>query len=1095
MRTTTIKFSAITLALLSYCGAILADSHQEATELDTITVSSQQDEMNIKEKKVGETVKTASQLKRQQVQDSRDLVRYETGVTVVEAGRFGSSGYAIRGVDENRVAITVDGLHQAETLSSQGFKELFEGYGNFNNTRNSVEIETLKQASINKGASSVKTGSGALGGAVIFETKDARDLLVEKDWHLSYKKGYNTADNQELNTFTIAGRYKWFDALIVRTERRGYETENFGYKSYNDRVQGKIREKADPYRRTQESTLLKFGFQPNENHRFAVMADLYETRSRGHDFSYSLKPNTIYHTYDEVELRHTNDSNRRTNYAFSYENFSANPFYDTLKVTYSDQKIRARARTDDFCDGNERCLALNNPLGIQYNENNELVDRNGNKATYEKAEGKTFFGYFTLYEMTEEEQKKARSFGHRQNPIRYMTTTKKRELFSAKNLSKVNEYAREHGFKEFLDVSDLKCITHENTLDGNGQQTGESTDIRKIPVCKISLSGKKEAKQQLNANGQIYDMNLGSEYSNAISIDKARGTNLFKCDDKKGIRCDLVNKKIEGINWRTGEKVEIPFEIVEINGEKFAKTKATQDQSVIVPNAAGYNQNLWSQRDLITHTKQVNLDLSKYLELGQIQHNFAYGGLWSETQKEMINHAGSASLDIQWWALYKDCGDPQCTKTDTFSFLIPVKADTGAVYFNDDFKVNDYLSFGLGYRYDRIKYKPHYTPGTTPKIPDDMVTNLYVSEPAFDPNDLMGEENRLKREANANANIKYIAQPKKYSASSYNLNVTVDPLSWLRLQAKYSKGFRAPTGEEIYFTFKHPDFSIKPNRDLEEETAKTKEFAMTLYNDYGFITVSGFETKYKNFIDLMYLGPKALQGRSALTRFETWQNVNRDEAKVTGIEISSKFNLAAVWDKLRDFNMSYKFSYQKGRVKVKETVLQAPPQNATGIEALTYKTLGEVETTVPMNAIQPQTHVIGLGYNHNSGKFGFDLFVTHATAKKAKDTYNMFWQAQRAEDVAKYPKEEDRIVKDNKQRWRSNAYTLVDVIAYAKPIKNVTLQFGVYNLTNKKYLTWDSARSIRPFGTSNLIDQRTGAGINRFNAPGRNFKLSAEITF
>ncbi|WEO86243.1 TonB-dependent receptor plug domain-containing protein [Pasteurella multocida] len=45
-------------------------------------------------------MKTASQLKRQQVQDSRDLVRYETGVTVVEAGRFGSSGYSIRGVDD-----------------------------------------------------------------------------------------------------------------------------------------------------------------------------------------------------------------------------------------------------------------------------------------------------------------------------------------------------------------------------------------------------------------------------------------------------------------------------------------------------------------------------------------------------------------------------------------------------------------------------------------------------------------------------------------------------------------------------------------------------------------------------------------------------------------------------------------------------------------------------------------------------------------------------------------------------------------------------------------------------------------------------------
>ncbi|WP_204356055.1 hypothetical protein, partial [Haemophilus influenzae] len=36
-------------------------------------------------------------------------------------GRTGASGYAVRGVDENRVGIMVDGLRQAETLSSQGF--------------------------------------------------------------------------------------------------------------------------------------------------------------------------------------------------------------------------------------------------------------------------------------------------------------------------------------------------------------------------------------------------------------------------------------------------------------------------------------------------------------------------------------------------------------------------------------------------------------------------------------------------------------------------------------------------------------------------------------------------------------------------------------------------------------------------------------------------------------------------------------------------------------------------------------------------------------------------------------------------------------
>lgn len=44
-------------------------------------------------------------------------------------------------------------------------------------------------------------------------------------------------------------------------------------------------------------------------------------------------------------------------------------------------------------------------------------------------------------------------------------------------------------------------------------------------------------------------------------------------------------------------------------------------------------------------------------------------------------------------------------------------------------------------------------------------------------------------------------------------------------------------------------------------------------------------------------------------------------------------------------------------------------------------------------------------------------------------------------------------------------------------------------------MTWDSARSIRSFGTLNLIDQNTGAGIKRFYAPGRNFRLNAELTF
>ncbi|HHE9475078.1 TPA: TonB-dependent receptor plug domain-containing protein, partial [Haemophilus influenzae 10810] len=289
-----------------------------------------------------------------------------------------------RGVDENRVAINIDGLRQAETLSSQGFKELFEGYGNFNNTRNGAEIETLKEVNITKGANSIKSGSGSLGGSVIYKTKDARDYLLNKDYYVSYKKGYATENNQSFNTLTLAGRYKKFDALVVTTRRNGHELENYDYKNADSLIQGKKREKADPYKIEQDSTLLKFSFNPTENHRFTLAADLYEHRSRGQDLSYTLKYQKTNSDLPEVDSRHTNDKTKRRNISFSYENFSQTPFWDTLKLTYSDQRIKTRARTDEYCDAGVRhCQGTENPAGLKLTDG-EITRRDGSPLKFEE---------------------------------------------------------------------------------------------------------------------------------------------------------------------------------------------------------------------------------------------------------------------------------------------------------------------------------------------------------------------------------------------------------------------------------------------------------------------------------------------------------------------------------------------------------------------------------------------------------------------------------------------------------------------------------------------------------------------------------------
>ncbi|HHF3338029.1 TPA: TonB-dependent hemoglobin/transferrin/lactoferrin family receptor, partial [Haemophilus influenzae] len=937
-------------------------------QLEQINVSGSTENSDTKTPpKIAETVKTAKTLEREQANNIKDIVKYETGVTVVEAGRFGQSGFAIRGVDENRVAINIDGLRQAETLSSQGFKELFEGYGNFNNTRNGAEIETLKEVNITKGANSIKSGSGSLGGSVIYKTKDARDYLLNKDYYVSYKKGYATENNQSFNTLTLAGRYKKFDVLVVTTSRNGHELENYGYKNYNDKIQGKKREKADPYKIEQDSTLLKLSFNPTENHRFTFAADLYEHRSRGQDLSYTLKYLKTDPNLPEDDSRHTNDKTKRRNISFSYENFSQTPFWDTLKLTYSDQRIKTRARTDDYCDAGVRhCEGTDNPTGLKVT-NGKITRRDGTPLQFKKKDGNT----------------------------------------------------DTYDFDTFID-------TDEKEIKG-----------------KLTLG---------NPNDTWYDCSI------------------FNCENGTKIKVFEGNQRY----GYDGKWKDVDLEIKELNGKKFAKIKTENNYSSkiksILPSSPGFLERLWQERDLDTNTQQLNLDLTKDFKTWHIEHNLQYGGSYNTAMKRMVNRAGNDASDVQWWATptlgesllgqpYTCATNSQwnanlCPRVDPeFSYLLPIKTTGKSVYLFDNFVITDYLSFDLGYRYDNIHYQPKYKHGITPKLPDDIVKGLFI------PLDNNQSKNSDKVKENVQQNIDYIAkQNKKYKAHSYSFVSTIDPTSFLRLQLKYSKGFRTPTSDEMYFTFKHPDFTILPNTDLKPEIAKTKEIAFTLHNDdWGFISTSLFKTNYRDFIDLIFKKQETFKvggsGKGETLPFSLYQNINRDNASLKGIEINSKVFLGKMAKFMDGFNLSYKYTYQKGRMN----------------------------GNIPMNAIQPRTMVYGLGYDHPNHKFGFDFYTTHVASKNPEDTYNIFY------------KEEGKT--DSTIKWRSKSYTILDLIGYVQPIKNLTIRAGVYNLTNRKYITWDSARSIRSFGTSNVIEQTTGLGINRFYAPGRNYKMSVQFEF
>ncbi|HHF2585688.1 TPA: TonB-dependent receptor, partial [Haemophilus influenzae] len=1006
-------------------------------QLEQINVSGSSENINIKEKKVGETQISAKKLAKQQASDSRDLVRYETGITVVETGRTGASGYAVRGVDENRVGIMVDGLRQAETLSSQGFKELFEGYGNFNNTRNSIEIENVKTATITKGADSLKSGSGALGGSVIFETKDARDYLLDKDYYLSYKRGYQTMNNQNLNALTFAGRYKKFDILVVDTKRDGHEIENYDYKIYPNKqtdfsAVGPTREKADPYQITRQSTLIKLGFQPNENHRLSVALDDSTLETKGMDLSYifnQCRNSTCAETYGE---RVINDQSKRKNIQFSYENFTQTPFWDHIKLSYSSQKITNKARSDEYCH-QPTCNGVSNPQGLH------LVEEEG------------------VYKIKDKDN---------------------REFTGTYNYG-------------------LELKNHKDEDVSNGVDTeGGALDSVLINCEKLNCENKKFRVFVEN------DENYNSKYT-------------------------YENKPIEVKTLPNGKKYgEIPLKSK--NG-----TYLTQYESAkfLFPKSSGYSTDSVNDRDLNTNTQQIKLDLDKEFSLWHTQHQLKYGGLYEKTLKSMVNHQYNTVANVQWWAGNFFCNKPvdgtypvehtpapdysayRCSLMNTNkgkdSYLIPVTTKNNVLYFGDNMQLTSWLGLDLNYRYDHVKYLPSYDENIP--VPNGLITGLFkkfglkdyvygskYSKPAGY-TDCTYTTECYKQ--NFKDNLALLLRKTDYKHHSYNLGLNLDPTDWLRVQLKYANGFRAPTSDEIYMTFKHPQFSIQPNTDLKAETSKTKEVAFTFYKNSSYITLNAFQNDYHNFIDLVEVGERPIEEGSVI-RYPFHQNQNRDRARVRGIEIASRLEMGDLFEKLQGFHLGYKFTYQKGRIKDNglhpkyKEFLELNKAEHPEYEAIARK-------PQPMNALQPTTSVYNIGYDAPSQKWGVDVYITNVAAKKAKDSFNSQWTSMVARKEKQYTSIENKEaskangkdVKDSRGLWRNNRYTVIDTIAYWKPIKNLTFTAGVYNLTNKKYLTWDSARSIRHLGTINRVETATGKGLNRFYAPSRNYRMSVQFEF
>ena len=119
------------LSLGALCVAIALQAYaEEETSLDTITVNA------AAEVKANQIKKTRKVIQEELIADNYDLVRYATDVGISDNGRR-NKGFAMRGVEGNRVGISIDGVNLPDSEENS----LYARYGNFNSSRLSIDPE------------------------------------------------------------------------------------------------------------------------------------------------------------------------------------------------------------------------------------------------------------------------------------------------------------------------------------------------------------------------------------------------------------------------------------------------------------------------------------------------------------------------------------------------------------------------------------------------------------------------------------------------------------------------------------------------------------------------------------------------------------------------------------------------------------------------------------------------------------------------------------------------------------------------------------------------------------------------------------------
>ncbi len=249
-----------------------------------------------------------------------------------------------------------------------------------------------------------------------------------------------------------------------------------------------------------------------------------------------------------------------------------------------------------------------------------------------------------------------------------------------------------------------------------------------------------------------------------------------------------------------------------------------------------------------------------------------------------------------------------------------------------------------------------------------------------------------------------------------------------QVYAAYVEGFRSPPFSDVNIALFVPQFNyvVLANPDLQPERSHGVEFGWNHSGDQAWWRLVGYYNHYEDLIE-----SRANLGVDA-TGATVFQSVNRDRARIFGVEAAAGVALASLHPALRGVNVHGAFAWSQG---------------------------DDLERDEPLNTVLPATLVVGIEREARGGwpELGAVLTAVSEKGRVDRSTANLF-------EPPGY------VTLDLRARLRFDRYASLDV--------------GIYNVFDQRYWEWASLRGVTE-------DNVPSPGF--FTEPGRNAALTLRI--